>query len=301
MKVTATVQDLINPGKADDYFDIKGVSALSFIDTGFDSTVAWWLSECSRLVYRRNGVSPERSELWQRGYLTEDKVFFDQKTQTQAVLASSESGQFNILVFRGSSEYANWETNFTALQVDSGSGIAVHQGFLTALDSIWTGLIDILDQQTKPLMITGHSLGGALAVLCLSRVWKRWNTPVICYTFGAPRVGNSGFSDMLTSTSNFRVVNAIDIVPQLPFDFGSVKYAHAGQVCYIDKTGKLHSDWSELRVLAELRKHVRQFKNVDSFHTLMTLMKTQPFELPSVLADHAPVAYSRRLQQLYAS
>lgn len=46
---------------------------------------------------------------------------------------------------------------------------------------------------------TGHSLGGALALLAaydISRAmeWVSRPTKVICYTFGAPRVGNHAFA-----------------------------------------------------------------------------------------------------------
>ena len=46
---------------------------------------------------------------------------------------------------------------------------------------------------------TGHSLGGALALLAaydISRAmeWVSKPTKVICYTFGAPRVGNHAFA-----------------------------------------------------------------------------------------------------------
>ena len=47
---------------------------------------------------------------------------------------------------------------------------------------------------------TGHSLGGALATLAaydISRAmeWVNRPTKVICYTFGAPRLGNYAFAE----------------------------------------------------------------------------------------------------------
>ena len=46
---------------------------------------------------------------------------------------------------------------------------------------------------------TGHSMGGALALLAaydISRAmeWVSKPTKVICYTFGAPRIGNHAFA-----------------------------------------------------------------------------------------------------------
>ena len=48
-----------------------------------------------------------------------------------------------------------------------------------------------------PILITGHSLGGALAVLSALDIKKElmFNETISLYTFGAPRVGNDEFSD----------------------------------------------------------------------------------------------------------
>ena len=46
-----------------------------------------------------------------------------------------------------------------------------------------------------------------------------------CYTFGAPRVGNKGFSSSL-QTPVYRVVNPLDTVPLVPA--WSLGYRHAG-------------------------------------------------------------------------
>lgn len=49
------------------------------------------------------------------------------------------------------------------------------------------------------VLVTGHSLGGALAMLAAHDIAKALealdrNTSVACYTFGAPRVGNYAFA-----------------------------------------------------------------------------------------------------------
>ena len=47
------------------------------------------------------------------------------------------------------------------------------------------------------ILLTGHSLGGALATLAAYDIRRELNVPpcsVVCYTFGAPRVGNYAFA-----------------------------------------------------------------------------------------------------------
>ena len=64
-----------------------------------------------------------------------------------------------------------------------------------------------------PLFITGHSLGGALALLATKLVAR--NVDGACYTFGAPRVGNYEYFRFI-KTPVFRIVNSSDIVPRVP-------------------------------------------------------------------------------------
>ena len=67
----------------------------------------------------------------------------------------------------------------------------------------------------RPLYLTGHSMGGALAVLTACRLAKMGRPAVATYTFGAPRIGDPAFCagyDLPT----YRVVNRLDLVPEVP-------------------------------------------------------------------------------------
>lgn len=73
--------------------------------------------------------------------------------------------------------------------------------------------------------VTGHSLGGAIAVhaaLDLVSINLKVDT---LYTYGAPRVGDKKFSEWFDSFSKinyrYRITHARDPVPHLPpIDFG---------------------------------------------------------------------------------
>ena len=76
----------------------------------------------------------------------------------------------------------------------------VHHGFNLALRRTWRKVGTILDEaQDKPLFLTGHSMGGALAVLAACRLAKIGRPPVATYTFGTPRVGDPAFAPPMHS------------------------------------------------------------------------------------------------------
>jgi len=70
-----------------------------------------------------------------------------------------------------------------------------------------------------PIMITGHSMGGAMASFCaLDLVVNFGLKDVTLMTFGQPRIGNAVFASNFKGhlPNAIRVTNAHDIVPHLP-------------------------------------------------------------------------------------
>jgi hypothetical protein len=110
-------------------------------------------------------------------------------------------------------------TDFAAAGVDA----RWHLGFMKALADIWDPLFEAvaaeLKKSERPIWVTGHSLGGALAVLAAWR-FKRKFVPVHqIYTFGAPMVGNTVTASAIDrefADKIFRYVNAPDPIPKLP-------------------------------------------------------------------------------------
>jgi hypothetical protein len=74
-------------------------------------------------------------------------------------------------------------------------------------------------------VITGHSLGAALAEVCALELVKKYGMSKIgeVHNFGCPRIGNEALAQFthLKLPTIFRVVHHRDIVPHLPpTDFG---------------------------------------------------------------------------------
>jgi hypothetical protein len=76
------------------------------------------------------------------------------------------------------------------------------------------------------ITITGHSLGGALAMLAgqllLSHDLAGYQHALSICTFGAPQTGNNGFAEWFQGIEVIRYVNSEDTVPTLPPPTGKV-------------------------------------------------------------------------------
>jgi hypothetical protein len=119
----------------------------------------------------------------------------------------------------------------------AGVGARFHQGFADAIGSVWDDVYSMVNtamgESERPLWITGHSLGGALALfagwLCIR---KMVNVHQI-YTFGAPMIGNQAAVTAFNREFKgklFRYVNMNDPVPRLPmYSLVANEFAHCAE------------------------------------------------------------------------
>ncbi|EPJ42983.1 MAG: hypothetical protein OFPII_44150 [Osedax symbiont Rs1] len=143
------------------------------------------------------------------------------KGDTEALLAkiSNDSESFLVLAFRGTSSVKDAFTDIKAsLKPAIGGGLA-HQGFHDGLHLVLAEIRDSLSKQGNSIAvyITGHSLGGAWAMLATK--YLQDFTIGATYTYGCPRVANDQFYHGVR-TPVYRVVHRADIVTRLPFGFG---------------------------------------------------------------------------------
>lgn len=121
-------------------------------------------------------------------------------------------------------------TDFAA----AGVGARFHRGFMEALDGIWEPLLKAVTEATesgdRPVWITGHSLGGALALMAAWRLQRNFVSIHEVVTFGAPMVGNDAAARAFEKEfagKIFRFVNLEDPVPLLPsISLVANSYAH---------------------------------------------------------------------------
>jgi len=137
---------------------------------------------------------------------------------TQAILVSNK--KFGVLAFRGTEAMSikDIKADAKASITQCETGGKIHSGFDTAFRKVHLPIQNKLNNsdslRDKPLFITGHSLGGALATIAAKKLSHRSGIAA-CYTFGSPRVGDDEWiTDIKTAV--YRVVNAADCVTMLP-------------------------------------------------------------------------------------
>jgi len=194
------------------------------------------------------------------------------------------------VVFRGTADLRNWITDLDCELVnerisESVSGAKIHAGFQQALKSVIPELRETLTRlalERRDVYFTGHSLGGALAMLAAARMqneeWRMQNenssrpipnSPGIwLYTFGQPRVGNAAFAAWYDAHEEPQMdadKRGFDPCPSVSIRGSNLKarsfrivhaedivprvpwllncYRHAGTEIFHDALGAEHVDW----------------------------------------------------------
>ncbi|MCP4363949.1 MAG: lipase family protein [Planctomycetes bacterium] len=148
-------------------------------------------------------------------------------------------GNVALLGFRGSQSIAHWIRNFRLVPWRHPWGI-VHRGFSDGVDDVAPDLELFLAaaRQAKHVWLTGHSLGGALAVMAAAWLRRRGISATV-YTYGQPAAVFNEFAQRYAVElpgRYVRFVNQNDLVAQLP-----PFYHHFGIVKRIVRPGVLES------------------------------------------------------------
>lgn len=184
----------------------------------------------------------------------------DSETSTYGYLASLPSG-YTVIAFRGTEMMSvqDWRTNLNRELVDTIGG-RVHAGFADAFASIRRPLLASIPEGV-PLLVTGHSLGGALATLAAMYLDLSGHSVAAVETFGSPRIADAewcaGYDTILGDVTK-RHVRCCDVVPKLPSAWRG--YRHVGGKVYYDADGwspDASSPWYEW--LDQLDARMRHF------------------------------------------
>jgi triacylglycerol lipase len=144
--------------------------------------------------------------------------------ETEAVFAITS--RFCVVAFRGTTSRQDVRTDLQAklnsalVSVDH-RPVKVHAGFYAAYKKVEARLEALLADpkcSDKPIYLTGHSLGGALALVASAALGGRksfGDRIAAVYTFGCPRAGGRDFP-LVVKAPHYRVVNGGDMVPFVP-------------------------------------------------------------------------------------
>jgi len=111
----------------------------------------------------------------------------------------------------------------------------IHTGFFFDYSVLSLKIYEQIDKikskyTIKQLIATGHSLGGALALIAGLEMKMNYGNlfEVHVHNFGQPRVANANLAQFMKSKLNsiFRVTHYQDLVPHVPFEW--MKFAHPG-------------------------------------------------------------------------
>ncbi len=172
-------------------------------------------AKASALAYL-NAASLEAA--FNRDELARKQILVHQSTMTESQVRYflAEINGVQTIVIRGTANEANVMLDLDVnLKPDAHLHIKLHQGFSSGAKAIFDEVKPYL-KADQPIHLTGHSLGGAIAVV-LGMYLERNDFDVTqIITFGQPKVTNVAGAEQFSNLPLVRVVTPEDIVPLVP-------------------------------------------------------------------------------------
>ncbi|MFF4753795.1 lipase family protein [Streptomyces sp. NPDC002514] len=235
-------------------------STLDHRSRSYSLDLAYWLATASDLAYKDEATVEERARAWGFDRVRHHRTRFTPPfplEDTQAYTVASDD--MIITAFRGTepTQIRDWLSDATTPPWPGPARTGyVHHGFAQALESVFPAVRAAVEEYRtngQGLFFTGHSLGGALAMLAAARLYLE--APKLLadgvYTYGQPRTCDrllaaacdKGFKERM-----FRFVNNNDIVPQLPPE---PAFTHVQALRHFDADGRIHASMSLLGGLTD--------------------------------------------------
>jgi len=157
-------------------------------------------------------------------------------------LATNDADKTQVISVRGTSNIENAFVDIALqLTIDKRTGIRLHNGFSQTAQAIYTEIQPLL-KKDYVISTTGHSLGGAVAlILAMYLDTDHFNVGQVV-TFGQPKVTNIAGAHQFKHLNIIRVVTQKDLVPLVPpfdpIDFNNLDiFWHPGkEVILLDDT-----------------------------------------------------------------
>ena len=229
-----------------------------------------------------------------------------------------------VIAIRGTENLEDYYYNLLAMPNTQ----TIHSGFDFYVNSFWEQLEEIINRANtdqKNILITGHSLGGAAAILISQRLSTILaNAKSATYVFGSPPVSTQKLNSNIPI---YRFVNSGDLIPHLPQMISSLirktpglrkaiatwqpdlpelisKYSHEGREYQIDSEYQISEvtepDLGGLKQWLRLSQIVLlQLRQLDS-STLNNLRSSKLSRIiksliEESLLEHRAIEYLRRL------
>jgi len=179
---------------------------------------------------------------WEEYGLLLVKWIENKKSDTQGFVATK--GKTIYVVWRGSESKKDFQNDASIDKVPFiNEGEKVHIGFKSAWESVLEDTYNAIDnalenlqEEATNIVVTGHSLGGAIATLYAYSIKKHYpNYNVSSTTIGSPRVGNKIFKENYDNSSidTLRIVHNNDLVTHTPY----IKFYHVNYQLRLDNNG----------------------------------------------------------------
>lgn len=136
--------------------------------------------------------------------------------ESQVSYFLSRANGIQTIAIRGTANLENVMLDLDLeLKPDTALDIKLHQGFGSAAKAVYTDVKPYLSEKL-PIHITGHSLGGAIAVILGLYLQQEDYAVTQIITFGQPKVTNVTGAKKYDLLPLIRVVTLNDIVPLVP-------------------------------------------------------------------------------------
>ena len=225
------------------------VKQIAPYNTKLNAGNAYWMARLSQAVYKSKKGSEDPDEVAILSDLQKEDPNFKtvtgaNKNSAQAMLVEHED--FLCMAFRGTNELADWLDNLNSFSEAALFG-RFHRGFWNSVEDVWDTINGTYEElhnvKKRPLFITGHSLGGAMATVAASRFIHQDKPFISVYTFGQPRSMDRDTTRIFNAEAGercHRFQNNEDIVTRLPARL--MGYSHVGKCLYIDVDKTIHQD-----------------------------------------------------------
>jgi hypothetical protein len=279
-------------------------------NTAYDPNWAYALAVMSGWAYAEGQIFADQLQYYGFARCTVTELAVSNPAMlivSTAYFVQSADKRVGVLAFRGTepTSLINWLTDADTAKYTFGgdNDVHVHSGFFSNVEALWGDIVDIIhpaiESGLEELYITGHSLGGAMAVVAAARIfdgdgpeglYSKWKSVLRgIYTYGQPMVGDGGFKakfNGLFGSFLYRHIYDDDIVPCLPPTSVDSTFVHFGE-----RRAAASPEDSWKLVPKDRRADLLAFGSILESFLTRRIDALHGVNVPYSLDDHSPRGY----------